>query len=116
MVSQYKTVSIFILFIFLFFYSASVQSQQLALPKKDLAIDSKYKITVNKLVARYSDYLFSSGIKDNVITRSSILYNMIDGYTLLDNVTLSIINNQSHLARELKRRKVFYFHLTNFII
>ncbi len=115
MKTQYKTVLKFI-FIISFFNNSFIQSQQLALPKQDLVIVSEHKITVNEFVARYSDYLFSSGIKDNVITHRSILNNMIGEYLLLDNVTLSIItkigflNNQSHLPGVLKHRKVFYFN------
>lgn len=120
MVPQFKTVSIFVFFI-LIFYSQSIHSQQLALPNQDLVIVSEHKITVNEFVVRYSEYLFSIGMKDNIITRRSILNNMIGEYLLLDNVTLSIItktgflNNQSHLPGLLKREKVFLFQLTNFI-
>lgn len=108
MVSQYKTVSIFIYFIYLFFYSEAVQSQQLALPKQDFALVSEHKVMVNEFAARYSDYLFSSGIKDNIMSRRSILNNMISECLLLDNVTLSIItkfgflNNQSYLRKRAK--------------
>ena len=115
MITQYRTVFKFIFFIS-FFINSFIQSQQLALPKQVLAIVSEHKITVNEFVDRYSDYLFSSGIKENIITRRSILNNMIGEYLLLDNVTLSIItkigflNNQSQLPRVLKHRKVFYFN------
>lgn len=115
MITQHKTGFKFIFFIS-FFINSFIQSQQLALPKQVLAIVSEHKITVNEFVDRYSDYLFSSGIKENIITRRSILNNMIGEYLLLDNVTLSIItkigflNNQSQLPRVLKHRKVFYFN------
>ncbi len=120
MVSQFKTVSIFVFFI-LFFPIQSIYTQQLALPNQDLAIVSEHKVTVNEFVVRYSEYLFSIGMKDNIITRRSILNNMIGEYLLLDNVNLSIItktgflNNQCHLPRVLKSREVFLFQLTNFI-
>jgi hypothetical protein len=115
MKTQCKTGFKFIIFI-LFFINSFLKSQQLALPKQDLAIVSKQKITVNEFVARYRDYLFTSGIKDNIITHRFILNNMIGEYLLLDNVTLSIItkfgflNNQSYFPIILKCRKVFYFN------
>ena len=118
MVSQYKTVSIFILFIFLFFYSVPVKTQQLALPKKKLDMISEHKITVKEFVARYSDCLISSSIKDNIITRRFVINNTIREYPLLDNITLSIINkiefinNQSHLHGILNIES-FLFQLTN---
>lgn len=104
------------IFFILFFITSLIQSQQLALPIQIVATVGTHQISVNDFVTRYSDYLFSSGIKDNIITRRSILNNMIGEYLLLDNVTLSIItkigflNNQSHLSRVLKHRKVFYFN------
>jgi len=121
MVSQFKAVSIFIFFI-LFFPFQSIHSKQLALPKSVVSENGTHKIYVKDFIDRYSEYLFSFGIKDNIITRRSILNNMIGGYLLLDKVTLSIItkigflNNQSHLPRVLKHGKIFIFQLTNFII
>lgn len=112
MKTRYKTGFKFILFI-LFFINTPLKSQQLALPKQDSTIVSEHKITVNEFVARYSDYRFSSGIEDNIITRRSILNNMIGEYLLLDNVTLSMIGflkNQSHLPGVLKHRKILYFN------
>lgn len=115
MKTQCRTGFKFILFI-LFFVNSFLKSQQLALPNQVITTVGTHKITVKDFVTRCSDYLFSSGIKDNIITRRSILNNMIGEYLLLDNVTLSIItkigflNNQSHLPRVLKRKKVFYFN------
>lgn len=120
MVSQFKTVSIFVFFI-LFFPIQLIYTQQLALPNQDLVIVSKHKITVNEFVVRYSEYLFSIGMKDNIITRRSILNNMIGEYLLLVNVTLSIktkigfVNSQFLFPGELIRSKVFLFQHTNFI-
>lgn len=108
MVSQYKTVSIFILFIYLFFYSEPAHSQQLALPNSDILEIGIYKIFVKDFVDCYSDYFFSFSIKDNIIAHRSILNNMIGECLLLDNVTLSIItkigflNNQFYLAKRTK--------------
>lgn len=96
-----------------FLFKTHLQLKQLALPKQDLAIVSEHKITFNEFVSPYSDYLFSSSIKDNIIKCCSILNNMICGYLLLDNVTLlnitkiGFLNNQSHLPGVLKREKFF---------
>lgn len=120
MKTQCKTVFKFIFFTS-FLFNIYVQSQQLALPKPDLPIVSEHKIKVDEFAARYSDYLFSSGIKNNIITRRSILKNIFGEYLLLDNVTLSIttrigfLNNQSHLSRVQNAEK-FFIQLTNFII
>ncbi len=73
MVSQYKTVSIFILFINLFFYSEPAHSQQLALPNFVILEIGIYKIFVKDFIDCYSDYIFSSSIKDNIIAHRSIL-------------------------------------------
>ena len=82
MVSQYKTVSTVILFIYLFFYSQSLHSQQLALPNSIISEIGTHKLYVKDFVDRYSEYLFSSGTKDNIVTRRSILNNMISEYLL----------------------------------
>ncbi len=115
MKTQYRTGFKFILII-LFFINSFLKSRQLALPNQVITTVGTHQITVKDFVTRCSDYLFSSGIKDNVIARRSILNKVIGEYLLLYNVTLSIItkigflNNQSQLTRELKRRKVFYFN------
>ncbi|MFA5806606.1 MAG: hypothetical protein WC879_18395 [Melioribacteraceae bacterium] len=115
MITQYKTVLKFI-FIILFFNNSFLKSQQLALPNQVITTVGTHKITVKDFVTQCSDYIFSTGIKENIITRRSILNNMIGEYLLLDNVTLSIItrigflNNQSHLPGVLKHRKVLYFN------
>ncbi len=112
---QCKTVFKFIFFTS-FLFNTYLQSQQLALPNQNLAIIAEHKIKVNEFEACYGDYLFSSGLKDNIITSGSFLNNMIGEYLLLDNVTFSIItkirflNNQSQLPRVLKHKKVFYFN------
>lgn len=80
MASQYKTVSIFIC---LFIYSLPVQTQQLALPNSIVSEIDTHKILVKDFTDRYGEYLFSSGTKDNLITRRSILNNMINEYLLL---------------------------------
>ncbi|NJD22528.1 MAG: hypothetical protein FIA82_07635 [Melioribacter sp.] len=81
MVSQFKTVSIFVFFI-LIFYNQSTHSQQLALPNSVITEIGTHKIYVKDFTDRYSEYLFTSGTKDNIVTRRSILNNMINEYLL----------------------------------
>jgi hypothetical protein len=75
-------------------------------------IDS-YKISIKDFIKRYNDYLFSTGIKDDIVISRSIFNNVIGKYPLLNYVTLSIItktgflNIQSHLPRILKVEKFF---------
>jgi len=43
-----------------------------------LAVVGNHKIYVNDFKTRYEEYLLASGIKDNIVTRRSILQNMIN--------------------------------------
>lgn len=120
MVSLYKTVSIFVFFI-LFFSFQSIHSLQLALPNSVIAAIGTHIIYVKNFSNCYCDNLFSSGIKDNIITCRSVLNKRIGVNLLLVNVTLSIktkigfVNNQFLFPEELIRRNVFLFQHTNFI-
>lgn len=112
---MYKSAFEYLFFSFFLINAFLYPHQKLDL-NKVLATIGSYKISVKDFVKRSSNYLFPTGIKDNIIIHRSILNNMIGEYQLHDNVTLSIIakieclNNQSHLPRILKRRKVFYFN------
>ena len=120
MVSQFKTVSIFV-YLILFFPFQTIHSQQLALPNLIISEIRTHEIYVKDFTDPYSEHLFTQVEKNNVLTCRSILNNMIGESLLVDNVTLSIItkiefiNNKSHLTRELRHGKVFLFQPTNFI-
>jgi parvulin-like peptidyl-prolyl isomerase len=77
MITQYKTVFKFIFFI-AFFNNIFIQSQQLALPNQIISTVGTHQITAKDFVARCNDYIFSTGIKDNIVLRRSILNNMIN--------------------------------------
>lgn len=67
-----------------------------------LATVGTHKIYINDFIKRYEEYLFSTGIKDNIVTRRSILNNMINEILLYyydDNT--EIFNNPEYL-KELK--------------
>jgi len=101
MVSQFKTVSIFVFFIFIF-YSQSTHSQQLALPNSVITEIGTHKIYVKEFTDRYSEYLFTSGTKDNIVTRRSILNNMINEYLLYNVDDNQKIFSDSEYQKELK--------------
>lgn len=77
MITQYRTVFKFIFFIS-FLNISYIQSQQLALPNQIISTVGTHKISVNDFTSRCSDYIFSTGIKDNIALRRSILNNMIN--------------------------------------
>ena len=112
MKTQYSTDFKFILFI-LFFIKSLLKSQQLALPNQIITTAGKHQITLKGFIERCRNYIFSTRIKDKIITRYYFLVNIIGEYLLLDNLTLSIMtpirsfNNRSRLAKEFTRRKFF---------
>jgi len=63
-----------------------------------LATVGNHKIFVNEFKSRYEEYLLASGIKDNIVTRRSILQNMINELLLYyyDN-NKNIFNNPEYL-------------------
>ena len=65
-----------------------------------------YEITVDDFKERYSNYLFSTGIKDNIVNRRDILNNMIDELSLLkyDDVFGARTKKKSNCAR---RRRIY---------
>ncbi|MEW6005924.1 MAG: peptidylprolyl isomerase [Stygiobacter sp.] len=67
-----------------------------------LASVGKKIITVGEFLTRYSDYIISSGIKDNIVTRRSILNNMINEILLYDYDDNSSIFNNPEYKRELE--------------
>ncbi|MCX6175464.1 MAG: peptidylprolyl isomerase [Ignavibacteriales bacterium] len=101
MASQYKTVSIFIFFI-LFFSFQSTHSQQLALPNSVISEIGTHKIYVKDFVNRYSEYLFSTGMKDNIVVRRSILNNMINEILLYNYDDNKKIFSNPEYQKELK--------------
>lgn len=77
MTIQSKTV-FKVTFSLLIFCSHIIKSQQLALPKDVIASVDSHNILLNDFLQRYEDYLISSGVKDNITVRRSILNNMIN--------------------------------------
>lgn len=101
MIKQYKTVFTFIFFVLLLNYQES-PSQQLALPKNVLAEVGSTKIYTSDFISRYSDYIFSSAIKDNIVTRRAILNNMINEILLFNyDENKNILENPEY-KKELK--------------
>ncbi len=100
MVLQYKTVfkiaSIFILLI-----SPVLKSQKLALPKNAIAAIDTHEIFLDEFIIRYEDYLFSSGVNDNMVVRKSILNNMINEILLYYYDNNEFIFNDEEYKREL---------------
>lgn len=82
MISRFSELVICV-FLILFITSSSYQPQQLALTSKVIATIGKHQILVSDFKTRYEDYLFSTGIKDNLITRQAILENMISEIILM---------------------------------
>lgn len=101
MIKQYKTVFKFICFV-LILINQSFPSQQLALPKNALAEVGSTKILASDFIARYSDYILSSGIKDNIVTRRAILNNMINEVLLRQYDENKNIFENPEYQRELK--------------
>lgn len=67
-----------------------------------LASVGKKNITVGEFLTRYSDYITSSGIKDNIVTRRSILNNMINEILLFDYDDNNKIFSNPEYIKELK--------------
>lgn len=72
-----NTILKFTFFIFLFIGSPHY-SQQNINPDSVLATIGNQRITVKDFSKRCGDYLFSTGIKDNIVIRRSILNNMVN--------------------------------------
>lgn len=70
-----------------------------------LASVGKKNITVGEFLKRYSDYIYSYGIKDNIVTRRSILNNMINEILLYDYDDNSKIFSNQEYKRELEWAK-----------
>ncbi|MCX6170119.1 MAG: peptidylprolyl isomerase [Ignavibacteriales bacterium] len=101
MKTQYKAGFKFILFI-LFFINSSLKSQQLALPNQVITSVGSHQITVKDFVTRCSDYIFSTGIKDNIVLRKSIMNNMINEILLYYYDDNKKIFNDPEYQKELK--------------
>ncbi len=69
-----KNLNILILFLLLIFSC----NKPAVLDDETVAIVGENPITVNKYKQRYQDYLFVTGIKDNLLLRKQILQNMIN--------------------------------------
>lgn len=101
MVLQYKDV-LKRVFLLLFLINPLLKSQQLALPKDVIASVGKHKISTNDFLTRYEEYLASSGVKDNILVRHSILNNMINELLLFYYDDNKKIFNDTEYQCELK--------------
>jgi parvulin-like peptidyl-prolyl isomerase len=79
---QYKTV-IVLLFLTSIINISKLKTQQLALPYSIIAKVGAQEIKFKEFKDRYTDYLFSSGVKDNIVVRRAVLNNMINEMLLL---------------------------------
>lgn len=70
-----------------------------------LAIVGNHKIKISEFKSRYEDYLFGTGIKDNIVTRRSILQNMINELLLYYYDDNKDIFNNSEYKKELEWAK-----------
>lgn len=100
MTIQFNTVFVFV-FIASFFLNPSIKSQQLALPKDIIAVVGSYQITLSDFEERYGDYLISTSIKDNIITRRAILENMINELVLKNFDDNLLINSNPEYHKEI---------------
>lgn len=101
MTIQYKTVLV-IIFLTSLLFNSHLKSQQLALPKQTLAEIGNYKINLDDFKIRYEEYLFSSGLKDNIVTRRAILNNAINEIILEKFDDNSKIYNNPEFKREIE--------------
>lgn len=101
MTKQFYTVLVLFLISFLF-DSQSIKSQKLALPEKIIAQIGSISIPVYEFQQRLQDYLFSSGIKDNIVVRHSIINNMINEILLYNYDDNSAIESNPEFIKESK--------------
>lgn len=101
MTKQFYTVLVLFLISFLF-DSQPVKSQKLALPEKIIAKIGSISIPVYEFQQRLQDYLFSSGIKDNIVVRRSIINNMINEILLNNYDDNSAIESNPEFIKESK--------------
>ncbi len=83
------------IFLITFFFNSFIQSQQLALPIQT-AIGT-HRVNVNDFVTQSRVYISSTCIKDNSVTHSSILNNMVGNYKSNKkySVTLRVFSKQT---------------------
>ncbi|MBI1936525.1 MAG: peptidylprolyl isomerase [Ignavibacteriales bacterium] len=89
-------------FILLFLINPSLKSLQLALPKDVIASVGTHKISLNDFLNRYEEYLASSGVKDNILVRRSVLNNMINELLLFYYDNNKKIFDDDEYQREIK--------------
>lgn len=100
MTKQFNTVLVFISLTIIFF-NQPLKSQKLALPMKIIASIGSYNISVEDFQDRYSDYLTSTSIKDNIVTRRAILNNMINEIVLKYYDDNSLIDANPEFQKEI---------------
>jgi parvulin-like peptidyl-prolyl isomerase len=88
-------------FSFLIFINISIQFFPQSFDSNELAIVGSQKIFTQDFITRYSDYLFATGVKDNLIARQAMLNGMISELLLsyYDDNT-SILSNEEY-SREI---------------
>jgi parvulin-like peptidyl-prolyl isomerase len=86
------------------FLSIVIHSQQTNDP--NLAIVGNYNITLSEFSERYTSYLFSTGIKDNIVVRNAILDNMISEILLYNYDFNENILNDPRFVKELEETRV----------
>ena len=81
----------------------------LALPyqksTKILATVGNHTVTLNEFNSRYTDYLFATGVSDNMTVRKAILNNMINEILLYDYDSNENIVNDNEYTKELKEAR-----------
>lgn len=100
-----KLIKASILAMLIFFFLPIFSHSQ---PKDDpiLATVGDHKITLSEFSERYSSYLFSTGIKDNIVVRNAILDNMINEILLYYYDNKESIRKDPHYLKELEENRV----------
>jgi len=86
---------------FLIFFNISLQLFSQSFDSNELAIVGSKKIYSQDFITRYSDYLFSTGIKDNLAVRQAILEGMINELLLSDYDDNSSIYSNEEFIKEI---------------
>jgi hypothetical protein len=112
--------SLILIFFYILFITSPIYNHASSINNVVVIKVPDKEIYLSDFQTRYKEFLYSTSIKDNFITRRYIPYNIVDKYLLYDKVTPAVItpikfsNNRPHFARVLILR-IFLFQLTNFI-
>ncbi len=96
----------YIFYILIVFSSQTIFSTPQGDQAKTLATIGSHTITLDEFSNRYSNYLFSTGVKDNIVARQSILNNMINEILLYYYDTNDLVFSNPDYKKELEETRV----------